>query len=174
MWRLDAATGDVLGSHVFENDGKADGLRDGFMAATPDRNEPLTVLASRAGQTGRVVERGSRAPPRGDGGVAPLRTGESRRRHGSGTGGAAAADRDVAAPPRIGASRRRRGRGRLRARDSQVYATGFLGGDSGYDPSAKTRLRRAELPKTSRGDAAATTWISRGDGVAATPRLRRG
>ena len=173
MWRLDAATGDVLGSHVFENDGKADGLRDGFMAATPDRNEPLTVLASRAGQTGRVVERGSRAPPRSE---------EAWRRCGPGSRGAAT-DRELAAaprigtskaPPRIGASRRRRGRGRLRARDSQVYATGFLGGDSGYDPSAKTRLRRAELPKTSRGDAAATTWISRGDGVAATPRLRRG
>ena len=173
MWRLDAATGDVLGSHVFENDGKADGLRDGFMAATPDRNEPLTVLGGPRGTNRTSRRKGVARAAAERGSVAPLRTGESRRRHGSGTGGGAA-DRDVAAPPRIGASRRRRGRGRLRARDSQVYATGFLGGDSGYDPSAKTHLRRAELPKTSRGDAAATTWISRGDGVAATPRLRRG
>ena len=35
-------------------------------------------------------------------------------------------------------------------------------------------FNRAELLQTSRGDAAAATWIVRGDGVAATPRPRRG
>ena len=35
-------------------------------------------------------------------------------------------------------------------------------------------VRRADPPQTGRNDAAATTWLFRGDGVAATPRLRRG
>ena len=35
-------------------------------------------------------------------------------------------------------------------------------------------VRRVGLPLMNRGDAAAATWIVRGDGVAATPRPRRG
>ena len=34
--------------------------------------------------------------------------------------------------------------------------------------------RRADIPLMNHGDAAATTWTFRGDGVAATPRPRRG
>ena len=36
--------------------------------------------------------------------------------------------------------------------------------------STDTYVRRADVPRTSRGDAAAATWIFRGDGIAAAPR----
>ena len=41
-------------------------------------------------------------------------------------------------------------------------------------PARLPHLRRADLPKMGRGDAAAATWIFRGARVAATPRPRRG
>ena len=46
LWRLDEADGSTISETVFENEGRLDGARDGFMCATPAIDDPMTVFAT--------------------------------------------------------------------------------------------------------------------------------
>ncbi|KAH8050456.1 hypothetical protein JL722_11427 [Aureococcus anophagefferens] len=43
LWRLDETDGSTISETVFENEGRLDGARDGFMCATPAIDDPMTL-----------------------------------------------------------------------------------------------------------------------------------
>ena len=61
-------------------------------------------------------------------------------------------------------------------RTGRTYFYNKVTRETSWTPPAGTSVRRAAISQMGRGDAAAATWIVRGDhaGSAATPRPRRG